>query len=73
MASMHAVRSVLLLKYILEEPSGATRGDFDTVETTLEGSAQPIPGVSGAVVTAVNHAEGHLGMNLDIAAHMLAQ
>jgi hypothetical protein len=57
MASMHAVRSVLLLKYILEEPSGATRG-FDTVETTLEGSAQPIPvGVSGAVVTAVNHAE----------------
>jgi hypothetical protein len=57
MASMHAVRSVLLLKYILEELSGATRG-FDTVETTLEGSAQPIPvGVSGAVVTAVNHAE----------------
>jgi hypothetical protein len=48
MASMHAVRSVLLLKYILEELSGATRGDFDTVETTLEGSAQPIPvGVSG--------------------------
>jgi hypothetical protein len=44
MASMHAVRSVLLLKHILEEPSGATRGDFDTVETTLEGSAQPIPG-----------------------------
>jgi hypothetical protein len=44
---MHAVRSVLLLKYILEG-AGATRGDFDTVETTLEGSAQPIPvGVSG--------------------------
>jgi hypothetical protein len=41
MASMHAVRSVLLLKYILEELG--QRGDFDTVETTLEGSAQPIP------------------------------
>jgi hypothetical protein len=41
------------------------------VETTLEGSAQPIPGVSGAVVTAVNHAEGAPGDESRYAAHML--
>jgi hypothetical protein len=57
MASMHAVRSVLLLKHILEEPSGATRGDFDTGDD-VRGlcTAYPCVGVS-AVVTAVNHAE----------------
>jgi hypothetical protein len=44
------------------------------VETTLEGLCTAIPvGVSGAVVTAVNHAEkGTSGMNLNMQPHMLA-
>jgi hypothetical protein len=75
MAAMFAVRVILILKYILEELSGATRDDIDTVETTVAGSAAPIPvAVSDAVVESVEHTDiGHLGdASRDVAAHMLA-
>jgi hypothetical protein len=76
MSAMHAVRSIMLMKYILEELSGATRDELDTVATTVEGSAAPIPmAVPDAVVECVKHTEkGHLGdAAMDITAKMLAR
>jgi hypothetical protein len=69
-------KASLLIKYLLEEISGATSGDPGTTEMRVKGSAEPkLCGVPGSVTGAVTHNDkGHLGDEaMDVAAHMLSQ
>lgn len=57
------IKIAILLKYLLEEFSGATRNNWQTTEMRVEGSAEPMRcGVSEAVNDAMKHVEpGKLG------------
>ena len=70
MGTAAGVKAVVVLKYLLEEWSGATQEDLETTEMVLEGSAAPVEcGVSDAVVQSIrNTVGGHLGDAAMIAA-----
>ena len=62
MGAAMGIKITMLLKYLLEELSGATRGDWDTTDMNVERSAAPMTcTVSSAVDTAVTQPEGEDG------------
>jgi hypothetical protein len=76
MGAAYDIRIALFLKFILEELSGATRMQLDTLDHLVEGSAASIScAVSDSVLTAVQHQHyGPLGEPvLDVTAIMLSE